>query len=170
MGKAELTLFGEASPRSKTCCFTGHRPEKLTVPEEDVRVGLREEILRAIDEGYTIFITGMARGVDLIAAEVVLDQKVIHPELMLFCAIPYLDMEKVWGLPWRVRYERVRAAADESLLFADHYIPFSYHKRNRWMVDHASLVIAVYMQEDGGTQSTMSYARRQGVKIRQVQL
>lgn len=47
----------------------------------------------------------------------------------------------------------------------------AYHARNRWMVDHASLVVAFW---DGhprsGTAATVGYARRRGVAVRVVEV
>ena len=37
--------------RMHRCCFTGHRPEKLTEPEEVVIAGLEREIRNAIADG-----------------------------------------------------------------------------------------------------------------------
>ena len=50
----------EEELRRHRCCFTGHRPEKMSASEEEVRRGLRREILRAIGEGYVTFLSGMA--------------------------------------------------------------------------------------------------------------
>ena len=64
----------------KTCCFTGHRPDKLPWGEEesDPRcLRLKEAVARAVEDAYVSgvrrFITGMARGVDLYCAETVLE-------------------------------------------------------------------------------------------------
>ena len=51
----------ERELRLHRCCFTGHRPEKLRASEAEVRLALRREILRAVEEGYVTFLTGMAR-------------------------------------------------------------------------------------------------------------
>lgn len=61
----------ELELRKRSCCFTG-RLEKLTMPEIEIKAALESEIQAAIAEGYQIFISGMARGVDLWAAESVL--------------------------------------------------------------------------------------------------
>ena len=53
-------------------CFTGHRPERLDMAENKVQEWLETQIRNAIDDGYTDFISGMQRGVDLWAAEIVL--------------------------------------------------------------------------------------------------
>ena len=38
-------------------------------------------------------------------------------------------------------------------------------RRNRYMVDHASLLLAVHDGQPGGTQRTMEYAMRRGLQI-----
>ena len=57
------------------CCFTGHRPEKLSLSETEVKPLLEKAIDTAIQNGYTTFITGMAPGVDIWAAEIVLKKE-----------------------------------------------------------------------------------------------
>lgn len=57
-------MASEAELCLHRCCFTGHRPEKLKRNERDIKAALREQIDQAVDYGLTVFITGMARGVD----------------------------------------------------------------------------------------------------------
>lgn len=52
--------MGEAELRKHRCCFTGHRPEKLAIPERQLAALLEAEIKKAIDREYTTFISGMA--------------------------------------------------------------------------------------------------------------
>ena len=68
-------------PASKwnTVCFTGHRPEKLTQGEEEVREALREGIQQTLKWKYTVFISGMAPGVDIWAAKEILALKKEKP-------------------------------------------------------------------------------------------
>ena len=80
----------------KTCAFTGHRPQSLPFgfDESDDRCDalkeeLREQIINLIEnEGVTHYISGMALGVDLMAAEIVLDMKKNYPDITLESAIP----------------------------------------------------------------------------------
>lgn len=65
--------MAEQEKRRRRCCFTGHRPEKLSIPESEVKAALQKEIHLAIADGITIFITGMPPGVDIWAAEIVLE-------------------------------------------------------------------------------------------------
>ena len=39
------------------------------------------------------------------------------------------------------------------------------YRRNRYLVDHAALLIAVHDGLTGGTQQTMAYAMRRGIEI-----
>ena len=63
----------------KTCAFTGHRPKGLSYPESVVRCTALKEKLRSLivklmeEAGVTHFISGMAQGVDMYAAEIVLE-------------------------------------------------------------------------------------------------
>lgn len=62
----------EAEKRMYRVCFTGHRPEKLTRSDRAIKKDLEREIRQAIADGQNVFITGMARGADIWAAEIVL--------------------------------------------------------------------------------------------------
>ena len=52
----------ESEKRIYRCCFTGHRPEKLSISEREVKTALQKEIRLAIADGINVFITGMAPG------------------------------------------------------------------------------------------------------------
>ena len=59
--KEKLPQKTEAELRLHRCAFTGHRPERIRGLEADIIAGLRKEILTAIEDGYTTFITGCSR-------------------------------------------------------------------------------------------------------------
>ena len=71
----------------KTCCVTGHRdiPEEQKIKIDEL---LHREILMAIEDGYTHFISGFAAGADLLFAEIVNELKASCP-IALEAAIPY---------------------------------------------------------------------------------
>lgn len=54
----------EEEMRLRRVCFTGHRPEKLYIGEQEAKEKLRNAIRKAIDDGFATFISGMARGVE----------------------------------------------------------------------------------------------------------
>ena len=102
----------EAEKRMHRCCFTGHRPEKLQKPEGVVTAALEKEIRQAIADGFNVFITGMARGVDIWAAEIVLRLQDAGEAVRLICACPYQGFERGWKQSWQERYQAILSAAD----------------------------------------------------------
>lgn len=143
--------------KEKACAFTGHRPEKLHISENEAKSQLCNSIESAIKLGYTTFITGCARGVDTWAGEIVLDFKNIYPTIRLVCALPFPDFAK--NAPHLVEQ------ADFVHVISQGYSLHTFQARNRWMVDNASLLIAFFTGEKGGTENTVKYAQNRGLEI-----
>ena len=155
----------EQELRRHRCCFTGHRPERLGMPESDVIFGLKEEIRTAIADGFQTFISGMARGVNLWAAEVVLALRDEGAAVRLICASPYRGFESRWSREWQERYRRVMVQADLVRFICPGYSGDCFQRRNQWMVDHSARVIAVYNGQPSGTRNTIEYARQCNVPV-----
>lgn len=150
----------------RSCCFTGHRPEKLHWGETSVVTALKAEIDQAIIDGFNSFIAGMARGVDIWAAEIVLHLRNAGTPIHLVCAIPYEGFELRWSAVWQERYRIILQAANQVEYINPCYSRACFQKRNIWMVDHSARVIAVYNGQSGGTRNTLRYAQKQGVDCR----
>lgn len=157
----------------KTCAFTGHRPQNLPfgMNENDERCvklkeELKEQIINLIEaENVTHFITGMALGVDLYAAEIVLDLKARYPSITLESAIPCETQAVKWSMAQRERYYDIAAQCDKETMLQSHYSPDCMDKRNRYMVDHADVLIAVWDGSPSGTGKTVRYAHQQGKSV-----
>lgn len=160
-----LAKLTEEEKRKTRCCFTGHRPQKLKRPIDDIKVDLENEILHAISDGYTTFITGMAYGTDIWAGNIVVRLKDRFPDLKLIAAIPFPGFSEGWDDEWKAKYERLLSAADLVKTIAAEYSEDAYQLRNQWMVDHCSKVIAVYDWKAGGTRNTILYAKKHGVFV-----
>ncbi len=126
---------------------------------------LEKEIRKATEDGYTRFITGMQRGVDLWAAEAVLKLKAEGRPVRLLAASAFRGMENQWESNWKKRYHRIRFSADEMHYISDKPGRTAFFRRNYWMADHASRLIAVYTGAPGGTKETIRYAKTQGLEI-----
>ena len=153
-----------------TCCFTGHRKtDSRSVSYDDTpasKPGLAEALRSCAEElyekhGVRTFITGMALGTDLLAAQVVLEMIEKSPDIKLIGAIPCADQSARWTEAARRRYDAVRKKLDNSCVFQDTYSRDCMDKRNRFMVDNAEYVIAVWNGSKGGTFQTIKYARKQ---------
>ena len=151
--------------RQHRCCFTGHRPNKLDYSENEIKPLLKTAIDNAISDGYVTFITGMADGVDIWAAEIVLEKKKHNTSLHLICAVPHQVFEKRRSEYETERYENIIKNADYVTTISDNYYRACYQKRNIWMVDRSSLVITVFNGAASGTKNTVDYARKIGVRV-----
>lgn len=144
----------------KICCVTGHRD----IPAEQanvIRELLRREILTAIEDGYTHFISGFAAGADLLFSEIVAGLKEIYP-ITLEAAIPYPGRMKT---PDKT-FQRLIRCCDIVKIHSDSYSKDCYMRRNRYMVDQSQRVIAVYDgRPTGGTAATVRYAKGKDVRI-----
>lgn len=150
----------ESELRLHRCCFTGHRPEKLNRSEAEIKKDLETAILQAINDGFVTFITGMARGVDIWAGEIILQLRKQNPNLHLIAASPYEGFEKRWSADWQRRYKGILEEADFVRFVCKGYSKTCFQIRNEWMVDRSARVIAIYNGEVGGTQNTIKYAEK----------
>lgn len=157
----------------KTVCFTGRRPQKLPwgYNESDERClrlkeKLEKEIDLAIKNGATHFISGMALGVDMWAAEIVLEKKKKDSTITLEAAVPHKGQASSWSSEHRARYAEILKKCDAITYVSENYSPYCMMKRNRYMVDKSDLVIAVTDDFTGGSGKTVLYARSEKVATR----
>ena len=151
--------------RLHRCCFTGHRPDKMDLGEEEIKPLLEKAIDEAIAEGYVTFITGMAMGTDIWAAEIVLERKKRNKDLHLICALPHPNFESRRSMTEKMRFNKIIKKSDLVKEINDHYFIGCYQVRNEWMVERSNLVIAVFNGQKSGTKNTVDYAKRKGIKI-----
>lgn len=138
----------ETEMRLHRCCFTGHRPEKLQRSEKEIRADLEYEIRKAVRDGLNVFISGMARGVDIAAAEIVLQLREEGYPVRLICASSYPGFENNWSIVWQTRYGAVIAKADLVRYIRPQYSKGCFQIRNEWLVNHSARVIAVFNKYD----------------------
>ncbi len=160
--------------RTTTCCFTGHRPDKLPwgTDESDPRcVALKRrlegELEKAYQAGYRHFMCGMARGADFYFAQAVLELRDRRPGVTLEGVRPCESQADGWAEADRCRYQEILDRCDYETLVQYRYDRGCMARRNRYMVDHAARIIAVYNGVPrGGTAQTLLYAMRQGLESR----
>ena len=170
---------------NRACSFTGHRPHKFPWRYNEDAPGcvalkqtLTEQITALVDEGYTDFLSGMALGVDMWAAQIVLDLrkkksglgilglggKVNAPKL--HCILPCEGQEDKWPRSSQERYRDILKQADSIVYVSREYDDQCMLRRNHVLVNFSSVVLAVY---DGGyrsgTAATVLYARRLGREV-----
>ena len=155
---------------SNSCCFSGHRPDKLP-PEQSpegqrLRALLREMVRSKLREGCTHFYCGMARGADLYFAEAVLDLRERRSGVTLEAARPCESQASRWPQEEQRRYQRILERCDYETLVQHQYDRWCMMRRNRYMVDRSARLLAVYDGvPKGGTAQTLAYALRKGLAV-----
>jgi len=147
---------------------TGHRPPGIggydtpNATEQWVRGALRS-ILAGLKEREDdlVAVTGMALGADQVFAE-----ECIRLGIPFIAAVPFRGQESRWPAASQMRYQEIIKQAREIVVVDE--IP-AYHSdhfggklacRNKWMVDHSKLTIAVWSGAPGGTARAVEMVRR----------
>ena len=127
------------------CMFTGHRPKGLPFGynERDSRCKKLKKALKKLilskmqNENVTTFLSGMALGTDMFAAEIVLELKRKYRDITLTAVL---------------------TKCDKVIVLQDEYTPSCMNKRNLYMVEHSDCAIAVWSGTEGGTANTIRFA------------
>ena len=172
--KIKLELKSLNNKLAKNVCyFTGYRSFECPwgFNESDKRCvnmknRLKQEIERAINCGYNIFLCGMALGFDMICAEIVLELKKIYPNIKLLAALPCKNQDEKWNSIQKLRYQNLLKQVDGIRCVYEKYTGKQCMlERNYYMVNNSSLVIALYDGKSGGTQKTLQAAKKLGLNI-----
>ena len=140
--------------------FSGHRSYV-----ENQNSKLEQTIERLYNEGYTIFMSGMADGFDLAAAEAVLQLKRRLPDIKLHCIIPFKGHIYTLSRRAQARYKVVREAADVVIELAERRDERSYFVRNDYLIDKADALLCYYSGKRSGTGYTVKKAIKKCIKI-----
>lgn len=156
------------------CAFSGHRPQSLPwqFNETDsncltLKKILNAQIAKLTDNGYTDFLSGLALGVDTWAAEIVLTLRENNPALKLHCILPCKSQADKWPIPAQEHYKTILYQADSVVYTSLTYHPNCMLERNRFMVEKADLLIAVYdeRRQRSGTGAAVRYAQKLSCKV-----
>ena len=162
-------MKGNDIMKANTVCFSGHRPEKFPSSDENSDIIIRikkdiyREIKKSIDQGFTTFITGCARGVDIWAALMVIEQKHKNDNIKLISAIPYKEHGKSFKGKDKFLINNILLNSDEIIYVSESYSRDCMRLRNQFMVDNSSKLIAVVSDYRSGTGQTIRYANKQGL-------
>lgn len=151
--------------KGEVIAFTGHRPDKLggwnpTHPVvERVKLAIRGSL---IDLEPSRVISGMALGVDQWAA-----RESATAGVPFTAALPCDDMDAAWPTRSRTEFHELLAlAAHVYVVSPGPYKPWKMQRRNEYLVDQCSCLVAVWDGSAGGTANCVAYAMTIGRNIR----
>ena len=79
--------------------------------------------------------------------------------------MPCPTQADTWTDEQKARYHRLLEGCDLETLVSAKYTSSCMQRRDRYMVDRSSLLIAAFDGTPGGTQYTMQYAMEKGLAI-----
>ena len=149
----------------KSVAFTGHR----SVPYAQtgiVKYRLQNAVRRFYNNGFRIFYCGMAVGFDLLAAEVVLSLKEELKDIKLVAAVPFKNQYCKFLREDKRRYFDVLQKVDEVITLSEEYYKGCLLRRNDFMLENSSGLIAFYNGEQkGGTYYTCKRAEERRMPV-----
>jgi uncharacterized phage-like protein YoqJ len=144
-----------------TMAVTGHRNIKEVIPEKTL-ISIFEG---AIYDGYDTFLVGMAVGFDTLCFRV-LEKLRKNNNIRIIACIPCENQDKKFSFLQKLEYRKMINSADEMIVLSKEYTPSCMLNRNRFMVNNCSYLLAYLREEKGGTNYTVDYAERCGVRVR----
>lgn len=153
-------------------CFSGHRPEKLPAGGDEnapvtkvLKSLLYQKITDSIDKGFTRFYIGGARGVDMWAGEILMEQKSLGKNIEIIVVLPYEGFNSSFKGCDKWIFGRLIYRADKFITLSAKYYNGCMLRRNEYMVNHSSALIAVLCDPKSGTGHTVNTARRKGLTV-----
>ena len=147
---------------ARRCAFTGYRPMKMPFgyDEEcplalDFKHRLHDTIEMLILQGYKHMISGGAQGMDIMAAEAVLELQKEYPDVTLEIAVPFEAQAAKWAADYRTRWQECIDRADVVTVLSHEYTKSCLFARNRYLVTQADILLACFDGKEGGTKNTV---------------
>lgn len=153
--------------QNKICVFFGNRPAKFIFGFNEehpdcikLKNAIKTQVCFLVAEGHTHFISGMSRGVDMWAAEAVLEIQKNFPSISLEAALPCITQASRWTEEQRNRYIVLLSKCNKLTYVNYHYFDTCKHERNKYMLDKADTVIAVLNEplDSKANKASSSYA------------
>ena len=157
--------------RDKAVCFSGHRPEKI--PSQDDTLNIVTTALKSmiytnsidtINLGCNSFITGLARGVDLWAGEIIIELKNTGYDINLIAASPHKGHGENFEGYDKWLLGNILHNADEIVYVSEHYHKLCMKMRNEYMINNSAYLIAAVSDYKSGTGQTIRLAEKAGLK------
>ena len=123
-----------------------------------IKSAITKNLFPLIEEGLEWVIISGQQGVELWAAEVVLQLKnEKYPQLKLAILTPFLEQENSWKEDKQEHYHSILERADfvDSITRKPYQGPWQFRLKNEFLLDHSDGMLLVYDEEKEGTPKYM---------------
>ncbi|PNZ70224.1 DUF1273 domain-containing protein [Staphylococcus croceilyticus] len=139
----------------KTLYVTGYKSFELNIFKDDMpevnylKAFIKHKLLQYIDEGLEWVLIQGQIGIELWAAEVVLDLKQTYPELKLGIITPFYGHTSKWNEVNQAKYNAIVEKADflESVHHTEYEGPYQFKQTDQFMLDHTDMTLLIYDDE-----------------------
>lgn len=141
---------------------TGHRPEKIDgYSDASARLVRQFAVKQLHDLKPKEVITGMALGWDTAIAEAC-----CQLGIPFIAAVPFAGQERSWEPKHQTRYHDLLLAAKKvHIVSRGGYEAWKMDKRNRWIVNESTTMLALWDGSRGGTHNCVRYAQAQKMNV-----
>lgn len=132
----------------------------------DLKTRLHATLESFIWQGYRHFYTSATQGIELWAAEIILELREQYPGVALEMVIPYDSHARKWPKELQERYDVVRQQADIVTFISYSYQKGAIFARNRYLLENCHVLLAAYMPGlASGTEKLTQQARWRGHQV-----
>nr|WP_284139650.1 DUF1273 domain-containing protein [Virgibacillus sp. LDC-1] len=142
----------------KVLAVTGYKSFELNIFKADdkridvIKYALRKHIVRFIEEGLEWVIVSGQIGVEMWAAEIVMELQEEYPIRLGFFP-PFENQESRWPEPIQQVYQELMFGADffEPIYKGDYKAPYQFRAKNMWFVDKSDGCLMLMDEEFPGS-------------------
>ncbi len=161
----------------KNCAVISHRPTRFKFKYNENNTGckrlkkrLHDQFILLYGQGVRQFLIGGNLGADIWSGEILLKLKEQpeYKDIELVLVFPHSGHDAQWDQRSRNRLAFLLAHAADHVTVGTQANAESYRRRNRYLIDHADCLLAVYDNDRtvrSGTGQTVQYAEKQGKPV-----
>ncbi|MGG1675187.1 DUF1273 domain-containing protein [Neobacillus sp. NRS-1170] len=144
---------------SKVIAISGYKPFELGVFKNDhpsvfyIKAAIKKALMPMAEDGLEWVLISGQLGVELWAAEVVLELQSEFPELKLAVITPFLDQQASWNETNKEWYESILAQADfiDSVTKKGYEKPWQFRLKNQFFIEKSDGLLLLYDNEKEGS-------------------
>ncbi len=146
--------------QAKTVSLTGHR----NIGKEFDKNQLKKVLISLTEKNFDTFLVGMAIGFDTEAFKILSDIKK-EKDIKIIACIPCPEQSKAFDYKQKKEYDELVEKADGKIIITPYYTKYCMMKRNKFMVDNSSVLVAYVKKDFGGSYRTTKYAEKKEKEI-----
>lgn len=143
----------------KRLVVTGYKQHELGIFDDKhpgikfIKKALESRFVELIDEGLEWIIISGQLGVEMWAAEVVINLKETYPLLKLAIITPFKEQEKNWNETNKGKFQNISSKADYtvSLTSIPYEAPWQFIEKDKFLMRNSDGMLIVYDEENEGS-------------------